>query len=160
MSCRHCSVFDRWLVFCKFFNKEKLLIYYLLINCMLLQKRGTGHRQVIPPLSLVVFGCLLFAFFFLIVWALWLTADKGLAHNSFPLSDLRAEERCTFVLAWEGTPRNSWWGCAARFSKSWPYFRLKNVIFPHPFSDLMTPKIHTRFQTWPLGRNYHNVIIT
>ena len=77
MSCRHCSVFDRWLVFCKFFNKEKLLIYYLLINCMLLQKRGTGHRQVIPPLSLVVFGCVLFAFFFLIVWALWLTADKG-----------------------------------------------------------------------------------
>ena len=98
-------------------------------------------------------------FFFLTVWALWLKADKGLAHNSFPMSDLRAEERCTFVLAWEGTPRNSWWGCAARFSKSWPYFRLKNVIFPHPFSDLVTPKIHTRFQTWPLGRNYHNVII-
>ena len=37
-----------------------------------------------------------------------------------------------------GTPRNSWWGCAARFSKSWPYFRPKNVIF------------HTRFLTWPL----------
>ena len=41
---------------------------------------------------------------------------------------------------------NSWWGCAARFSKSWPYFRPKNVIF------------HTRFLTWPLSRNY--VIIT
>ena len=44
------------------------------------------------------------------------------------------------------TPGNSWWGCAARFSKSWPYFRPKNIIF------------HTYFQTWPLGRNY--VIIT
>ena len=37
-----------------------------------------------------------------------------------------------------GTPGNSWWGCAARFSKSWPYFRSKNVIF------------HTCFQTRPL----------
>ena len=35
-----------------------------------------------------------------------------------------------------GTAGNSWWG----------YFRPKTVIF------------HTRFQTWPLGRNY--VIIT
>ena len=41
------------------------------------------------------------------------------------------------VVPWRpggGTPGNSWWGCAARFSKSWPYFRPKNVIF------------HTRFQ--------------
>ena len=37
-----------------------------------------------------------------------------------------------------GTPGNSWWGCAARFSKSWPYLRSKNVIF------------NTRFQTRPL----------
>ena len=29
-------------------------------------------------------------------------------------------------------------GCAARFSKSWPYFSQKNVIF------------RTRFRTWPL----------
>ena len=36
------------------------------------------------------------------------------------------------------TPGNSWWGCAARFSKSWPCFRPKNVIF------------HTHFQTRPL----------
>ena len=36
-----------------------------------------------------------------------------------------------------GTLRNSWWGCVARTSKCWPYFRPKNVIF------------HTRFQTWP-----------
>ena len=36
-------------------------------------------------------------------------------------------------------PGNSWWGCAARFSKSWIYFRPKHVIF------------YTRFQTWPLN---------
>ena len=36
------------------------------------------------------------------------------------------------------TPGNSWWGYAALFSKSSPYFRPKNVIF------------HTRFQTRPL----------
>ena len=28
-----------------------------------------------------------------------------------------------------GTPGNSWWRCATKFSKSWPYFRWKNVIF-------------------------------
>ena len=56
-----------------------------------------------------------------------------------------------------GTPGNSWWGCAARFFKSWPYFRPKTCRFPHLFSD-KTSKIHTRFQTWPLGTNY--VIIT
>ena len=37
------------------------------------------------------------------------------------------------------TPGNYWWGCAFRYSRSWPYFRPKYVIF------------HTRFQ--PL-RNY------
>ena len=37
-----------------------------------------------------------------------------------------------------GTPGNSWWGCTARFFKSWPDFRPRNVIF------------HTRFQTRPL----------
>ena len=37
-----------------------------------------------------------------------------------------------------GTPGNSWWGCAAQFSKSWPYFRPKDVIS------------HTCFQTRPL----------
>ena len=35
-----------------------------------------------------------------------------------------------------GTPRNSWWGCAARVFKSRPYFKPKHAIF------------HTRFQTW------------
>ena len=28
---------------------------------------------------------------------------------------------------------NFWWGCAARFSKSWPYFRPKNAIFQTRF---------------------------
>ena len=28
-----------------------------------------------------------------------------------------------------GTPGNSWWRCATKFSKSWSYFRWKNVIF-------------------------------
>ena len=37
---------------------------------------------------------------------------------------------------------NSWWRCAVRFSKSWPYFR------PKKFSDLAFI-IHTRYQTWP-----------
>ena len=37
-----------------------------------------------------------------------------------------------------GTPGNSWWGCAARFSKSWPYFRPKHAIS------------HACFQTRPL----------
>ena len=32
-------------------------------------------------------------------------------------------------------------------------FQTKKCHFPHPFSD-QTSKIHTRFQTWPLGRNY------
>ena len=36
-------------------------------------------------------------------------------------------------------------------------FQTKKYNFPHPFSD-QTSKIHTRFQTWPLGRNY--VLIT
>ena len=35
----------------------------------------------------------------------------------------------------KGEQENSWWRCAAWFSKSWPYFRPKNVIF------------HTCFQT-------------
>ena len=32
-------------------------------------------------------------------------------------------------------------------------FLTKKCHFPHPFSD-QTSKIHSRFQTWPLGRNY------
>ena len=56
-----------------------------------------------------------------------------------------------------GTPGNSWWECDVCFLKSRPYFRPKKGNFPHPFSD-QTFKIHTRFQTCALGRNY--VIIT
>ena len=36
-------------------------------------------------------------------------------------------------------------------------FQTKKCHFPHLLSD-QTSKIHTHFQTWPLGRNY--VIIT
>ena len=35
------------------------------------------------------------------------------------------------------TPQHFGWGCAARFSKPWPYFRPKYMIFQTPF------------QTWP-----------
>ena len=45
-----------------------------------------------------------------------------------------------------GTPGKPWWGCAAPFSKSWPYLRLKMILStpdfrlshynPDPFSDL------------------------
>ena len=54
----------------------------------------------------------------------------------------------------KGTPGNSWWGCATQFSKSWPYFRPKNEIFHTGYQTISTSKIHTRFQSWPLGRNY------
>ena len=40
-----------------------------------------------------------------------------------------------------GVTRESWWGCAARVSKSWPYFRPKNVIL----------HTRTRLQTKPLN---------
>ena len=43
------------------------------------------------------------------------------------------------------TPGNSWWRCAARFFKSWPYFKPK-ISFSHQFSD-MASKIHTHSQT-------------
>ena len=55
-----------------------------------------------------------------------------------------------------GTTGNSWWRFAAAFFKSRPYLRPKNLIFHTRFQK--TSKIHTRFQTWPLCRNY--VIIT
>ena len=46
--------------------------------------------------------------------------------------------KCLRFTSRGGTPRNSWWWCAARFSKSLPYFRPNNEIF------------YTRFQTRPL----------
>ena len=37
---------------------------------------------------------------------------------------------CSLIVHPGGTPRNSWWGCADRSSKSWHNFRLKHAI-PH-----------------------------
>ena len=54
----------------------------------------------------------------------------------------------------ERTSGNSWWGVPPGSQNPDP---TKKCIFPHPFSD-QTSKINTRFQTWPLARNY--VIIT
>ena len=54
-----------------------------------------------------------------------------------------------WIYAPGGTPGNSWWGCAARFSKFWPDFRPKNVIFHTRFRTRPL-----KFQTLPLGRNY------
>ena len=55
------------------------------------------------------------------------------------------------------TPGNFWRGCARLVLQILTRFQTKKCNFPHPFSD-QTSKIHIRFQTWPLGRNY--VIIT
>ena len=41
----------------------------------------------------------------------------------------------------EGTPGNSWWGCAARFSKVLTLFQTKKCHFSHPFSDLASKKL-------------------
>ena len=51
---------------------------------------------------------------------------------------LRGEQAWSREFTPGGTPRNSWWVCAAQFSKSWPYFIPKTVIF------------YTRFHTRPL----------
>ena len=100
------------------------------------------------------------------VWAaptskVWRHSDRAW-YSHFHSKRLRKKPLLTgwcesYRAAGGGTPGNSWWGCAARFFKSWPYFRPKTCHFPHLFSD-KTSKIHTRFQTWPLGINY--VIIT
>ena len=47
-----------------------------------------------------------------------------------------------------GTPGNLWWGCAAQFSKSWPYFIPKNVIF---HTRLLTRSLKSRsiLAGWP-----------
>ena len=56
-----------------------------------------------------------------------------------------------------GTPEGSWW-----WRRGWggqlvlqilTLLQTKTCHFPHLFSD-QTSKIHTRFRTWPLGRNY------
>ena len=58
-----------------------------------------------------------------------------------------------------GTPGNSWWGVhvCRPVLQILNLFKTKKCNFPHLFLD-QTSKIHTRFQTWPLGRNY--VVIT
>ena len=48
----------------------------------------------------------------------------------FPTSNKRQTSRKTLP---GGTPGNSLWGCIARFSKTWPYFRPKYVIFAPVF---------------------------
>ena len=42
----------------------------------------------------------------------------------------------------EDTPRNSWWGFAARFSKSWPYFRPK-MSFSTPYWESLRSLLKT-----------------
>ena len=59
------------------------------------------------------------------------------------------------------TPRGYSWELLVGVCRAVPQmltlFQTKNCHFSHPFSD-QTSKIQTRFQIWPLGRNY--VIIT
>jgi len=76
---------------------------------------------------------------------LFLLISLNISHNSyFTLTTWRYNQASGEEGGGGRNPVNSWWGweCATRFSKSWPYFRPKNVIF------------HTRFQTCLLGRNY------
>ena len=47
-----------------------------------------------------------------------------------------------------GTTGNSWWGCGARFSESWPYCRPKNVIFHIRFQTRSLKSIPI-FRIWP-----------
>ena len=54
-----------------------------------------------------------------------------------------------------GSPGNSWRWSVALFSKSWPYFRPKNVIFHDRFETSLASKIHTRFQTWLTDLHHH-----
>ena len=66
------------------------------------------------------------------IWPITINANREVNQS-------RIDKEINFPRRGEGgIPRNSWWGCAARFSKSWPYFRPKHArIF------------HTGFQTWP-----------
>ena len=57
-----------------------------------------------------------------------------------------------------GTPEGSWWwrrggGGRQPVLQILTLLQTKTCNFPHLFSD-QTSKIYTRFQTWPLGRNY------
>ena len=58
-------------------------------------------------------------------------------------------------------PEEEWWetgvGPVGLVLQILDWFQTKKSNFPHLFSD-QPSKIHTHFQTWPLGKNY--VIIT
>ena len=60
-----------------------------------------------------------------------------------------------------GTPGNFWWGCTARFSKSWPYLRPKTSFFtpvfrpglnPYPLLDLAFKKLCPHYLGWNSNR--------
>ena len=84
-----------------------------------------------------------FFFFVIISFSLWPTfLSKKIMTVAYDTKAITGSSFTNEVFfSRGGTSGNSWWECAAQFSKSWPYFRRKNVIF------------HIRFQTWPL-RNY------
>ena len=42
------------------------------------------------------------------------------------------------LLPWWAIPGKSWWGCTARFSKSWPYFRQKISLSTPDFRPKIT----------------------
>ena len=87
----------------------------------------------------VFFNCLTF---YGIRIEVWLQLCIFIISVVIRIYDIIKRQTWTIVLTvspggW-GTRGNSWWGCAAQFSKSWLDFRPKNVIF------------HIRFQTRPL----------
>ena len=94
---------------------------------------------------------------YLRVWTPPPPLSEGLDRHCFsvfyriPIQGRRFVQTLDCEIVPGGTPGNSCWGCAARFSKSWLYFR------PHLFSDLAS-KIHTRFHTWRWPVTKHNNI--
>ena len=87
-------------------------------------------------------------------WANLFLESKVRYIEHFHLTNFRENyQNVRYIEVRGGTPGNSSWGCAARFFKFWPYFRPKKCNFLHPFSH-QTSKIHIRFKTWSLGRNY------
>ena len=71
------------------------------------------------------------------MWDLWVKMRSKSALEKETTFWGRLLKGCWCPRGRGGSPGFSWWGCTARFSKSWPYFWPKSVIF------------HTRFQTWP-----------
>lgn len=56
--------------------------------------------------------------------------EQGVFFASLKKTLWQCSKSCSLIVHPGGTPRNSWWGCADRSSKSWHNFRLKHVI-PH-----------------------------